>query len=305
MTITIMQDDKETPTNETISVWSRMNLLYMSGIMLTIAVAWRIFDVFILGLGDTWFNIFPSKLFPFLIIIGVFRVYRRNELSSVLGLSKDKLRVQLSVGIIIGFAMYILIDVVSNVIFGTLIDNTYSLTFLLLFIDLLWYQFIFFFTNALLEETLFRGLMVNGFRTRFTDNQAILVSAILFAVWHIVWPLVNGSPVSEAIAMTVFSMIFGTFLGLYYIRFSGGRSLTGIIVAHTLVNFFNETFRIGPELSVQGPDLAFASPVLLGLNVLMFMVTMMILFWLVTRYKIEQVGDLVERFKKHIVSVRE
>ncbi|MHA2360458.1 MAG: hypothetical protein ACXAB6_00825, partial [Candidatus Thorarchaeota archaeon] len=70
MTITIMQDDKETPTNETTSVWSRMNLLYMSGIMLTIAVVWRIVDVFILGLGDTWFNIFPSKLFPFLIIIG-------------------------------------------------------------------------------------------------------------------------------------------------------------------------------------------------------------------------------------------
>ena len=201
--------------------------------------------------------------------------------------------------------MYIFIDVVSNVIFGTFIDNTYSLTFQLLFADLLWYQFIFFFTNALLEETLFRGLMVNGFRTRFTDNQAILVSAILFAVWHIVWPLVNGSPVNEAIAMMVFSLIFGAFLGLYYIKFSGGRSLTGIIAAHTLVNFFNETFRIGPEISVQGPDLAFASPALLGLNVLMFMVTMMILFWFVTRYKIEQVGELVKRFKDRVVSFRD
>ncbi|MHA1904174.1 MAG: CPBP family intramembrane glutamic endopeptidase [Candidatus Thorarchaeota archaeon] len=305
MTITIMQDDKETPTNETTSVWSRMNLLYMSGIMLTIAVVWRIVDVFILGLGDTWFNIFPSKLFPFLIIIGVFRVYRRNELSSVLGLSRSKLRVQLSIGIIIGLTMYVFIDVVSNVLFGTLFDNTYSLTFQLLFADLLLYQFIFFFTNALLEETLFRGLVVNGLRSKFSDNQAIFVSAILFAVWHIVWPLVNGSPVSEAVAMMVFSIIFGAFLGLYYIRFSGGRSLTGIIVAHTLVNFFNETFRIGPELSVQGPDLAFSSPVLLGLNVIMFMMTMMILFWFVTRYKIEQVGILVNRFKEHIASARE
>ena len=146
---------------------------------------------------------------------------------------------------------------------------------------------------------------MNGFRTRFTDNQAILVSAILFAVWHIVWPLVNGSPVNEAIAMMVFSLIFGAFLGLYYIKFSGGRSLTGIIAAHTLVNFFNETFRIGPEISVQGPDLAFASPALLGLNVLMFMVTMMILFWFVTRYKIEQVGELVKRFKDRVVSFRD
>ena len=50
------------------SYWSSMSLLTVSGIMLTIGVAWRIIDQFVLGLGDTWLNIMPSKLVPFLII---------------------------------------------------------------------------------------------------------------------------------------------------------------------------------------------------------------------------------------------
>jgi len=53
--------------------------------MLLVGIAWRIVDIFILGLGDTWLNVMPSKLFPLLITLAYFWRYRRTETGSVLG----------------------------------------------------------------------------------------------------------------------------------------------------------------------------------------------------------------------------
>jgi len=82
--VTTMTQESTAPVQEKQSIWSTMNILIISGIMLTIGIIWRIVDQFVLGLGDTWMNILPSKLFPLLIILGVFWFYRRPEIDSVL-----------------------------------------------------------------------------------------------------------------------------------------------------------------------------------------------------------------------------
>ncbi len=297
MTITVTEGAET--SSESSNIWSRLDLLTVGALMLTIAVVWRIVDVFVLGLGSTWINILPSKLFPMLILIGFFWLYRRGETERVLGLSGDRFRSSVIVGLLVGVTIYFLIDAGAIVLYGLYVDASYPLEFSIPYAELLWYQLLFFSTNAILEETLFRGLIQNGLKTRISVRWSILTSASLFSVWHLVWPVVNAAPdgfsVGEAVGMMVFSLVFGSFQGVYYEYFSGGRSLVGPIVAHTLVNFFNESFRIGPEPLIQGPDVAYSSPVLTGMMLIMFLLTMTTLLILMSKYRIDQVDSLRER----------
>ena len=95
--------------------------------------------------------------------------------------------------------------------------------------------------------------------------------------------------------MVFFTTILGLLFGVYYERFSSGKSLTGAIVAHTIFNFVNENFKVGPEPSMQGPDMAFLTPGLLGMTLVMFLIVFSTFFFVFTRYKIEQVSSLWNR----------
>ncbi|MHA1577131.1 MAG: lysostaphin resistance A-like protein [Candidatus Thorarchaeota archaeon] len=301
-----MTQESTAPVQEKQSIWSTMNILLISGIMLTIGIIWRIVDQFVLGLGDTWMNILPSKLFPLLIILGVFWFYRRPEIDSVLGLSTKQLRVQLAVGLVMGILVSVLIDTGGTVVYSLLIDPSYPLELHIINGELLGYLFIFFTINAFLEETLFRGLIQNSLKTKITANKSIVISAIIFGLWHAGWPIVNASPgqsvIMEVSMIVFFTTILGLLFGIYYERFSSGQSLMGPIVAHTIFNFVNECFKIGPEPIMQGPDLGFATPGLMVVSIIMFIITFSILFVIFWRYKIEQVsalwGRTIERMKK-------
>jgi membrane protease YdiL (CAAX protease family) len=272
--------------------------------MLTIGVIWRVVDQFVLGLGDTWMNIMPSKLFPFLILIGVFWVYRRDEIGSVLGLSKKQLRVQLAVGLMMGMLISFAIDVGGTFVYGIFLDQTYPLELHILNPELLWYMFLFFLTNAFLEETLFRGLLQNAFKTKVTPNRAILLSAVIFGLWHAGWPIVNGGPTMEVLGqvstIVFFTTILGLLFGIYYERFSSGQSLVGLVIAHTILNFIGECFKIGPEPVMQGPDIIMYSQELMAVTFVMFFVTFLSLFIIYWRYKIENTSAVWKHLSDRI-----
>ncbi len=276
--------------------WTSIGLLQIAGIMLTIAVIWRVVDQFVLGLGSTWMNIFPSKLFPFLIILGFFWKYRPQEISSVLGLSQNKIHSRLAIGILIGLIFAIGIDIGGTIVFAIFVDPTYPLQLHIINEGLLGYMFIFFLTNAFLEETLFRGLLLNAAKTRISSNASILLSAIIFGLWHAGWPLVNGAIGGEAVSgiasMVFFTFILGVFFGIYYERFSSSMSLIGPIAVHTIINFVSECFKIGPEPVIQGPDMIFSNSGLMTVTLLMFFLTFIPLSIILWRFKIEQVTDL-------------
>ncbi|MHA2234354.1 MAG: CPBP family intramembrane glutamic endopeptidase [Candidatus Thorarchaeota archaeon] len=270
-------------------------LLKIGGIMLTIAVIWRIVDQFVLGLGSTWMNIFPSKLFPFLIIVGFFWKYRRHEISSILGLSRDKIHSRLAIGILIGLIFAIGIDFGGTIVFAIFVDPTYPLQLHIINQELLGYMFVFFLTNAFLEETLFRGLLINATKTRLSSNLSILLSAIIFGLWHAGWPLVNGAIGGEAVSgiasMVFFTFILGVFFGIYYERFSSSISLIGPIAIHTIINYVSECFKIGPEPIIQGPDIIFSNSGLMAVTFLMFFLTFIPLTMFLWKIKLEQVTD--------------
>ena len=274
------------------SAWSSVGLLKIAGIMLTIAAVWRLVDQFVLNLGGTWMNILPSKLFPFLIILGFFWKYRPREIDSVLGLSRENFQVQLAVGLLIGIAISFGIDFGGTIVYGLFIDPTYPLQLHILNPELLGYMLFFFLTNAFLEETLFRGLLINAFKTRQSSNRAIMLSAILFGIWHAGWPLVNGAAdaLNQVASMVFFTTILGIFLGIYYERFNSSRSLVGPIVIHTMFNYVSECFKIGPEPVIQGPDLIFSNPGLMATTLLMFFLIFIPLGLFLWKFKIEQVS---------------
>lgn len=294
--VTTMTQKRGGSVQDEKSMWTSMSILTLSGIMLAIGVVWRIVDQFVLGLGDTWMNILPSKLFPFLIILGFFWKYRRNEIASVLGLSKDQLKTQLAAGLVIGFLISALIDLGGTIFYGLVIDPTYPLELHIINQELLGYLFLFFLTNAFLEEILFRGLIQNSLKTRYSPKFAIVVSAIIFGVWHAGWPLLNASP-GESVVTTVAMMVFfttilGLLFGIYYERFSSGKSLMGLVVAHTIFNYVNECFKIGPEPTMQGPDMGFANSGVMVVSMIFFLLIFSILFLVFWRYKIEQAADM-------------
>ncbi|TFG28296.1 CPBP family intramembrane metalloprotease [Candidatus Thorarchaeota archaeon] len=302
--VTTMTQKSSDSVHDEKSIWASMSILTLSGIMLTIGVVWRIVDQFVLGLGNTWMNILPSKLFPLLIIIGFFWKYRRDEIASVLGLSKDQLKTQLVAGLVIGFLISVLIDFGGTIFYSLIIDPTYPLELNILNQELLGYMFFFFLTNAFLEEILFRGLIQNSLKTRYSAKVAILVSAIIFGFWHSGWPLLNASP-GESVLTTVSMMVFfttilGLLFGIYYERFSSGKSLMGLIVAHTIFNFVGECFKLGPEPTMQGPDLGFANSGVMMVTMLFFLIIFSILFFVFWTYKIEQFSDGWKRISERV-----
>jgi len=294
MVTTQIQDKPELEHND-ISKWTSTGLIKIAGIMLTIAAIWRITDQFVLGLGSTWMNIFPSKLFPLLILLGFFWKYRPQEIGSVLGLSQDKIKSRLAIGILVGFIFVMGIDIGGTIVYGVFIDPTYPLQLHILNAELLGYMFIFFLTNAIMEETLFRGVLLNAAKTRFSSNVSILLSAIIFGLWHAGWPLVEGAMGGEALSgiatIVFFTIILGIFFGIYYERFSSSRSLLGPIAAHTILNFVRECFKVGSEPVSQGPDMIFSNSGIMTATSLTFLLTFIPLFIILWKYRIEQVTD--------------
>ncbi|MHA1771135.1 MAG: lysostaphin resistance A-like protein [Candidatus Thorarchaeota archaeon] len=276
----------------------RMNLFNLSIIVLSIGIIWRVVDIFVLGLGSTLLNILPSKIFPLGILLGVFFVYRRSEIGPILGLSRIHFRANLIIGTLLGISFYFAGVILPTFLYAILTGTSSLLTVHVQFIEFLWYEFLFVFINAIMEETLFRGILYHGFRTRMSINRSMLFSAILFGLWHICWPFANGKTgaalISDIFVSVVFSGILGLFFAIYYIRFTSTTTLTGTIVAHTLINFFNESFKLGTSSGIQGPDTPSSNPLQIALSGIFFIITIVLLSVLLYKYKLETV---VERFR--------
>lgn len=303
---TISVQEKKSPDNRTHTFWSSLDLLVIAGIMLIIAIAWRIVDQFVLRLGSTWMNIFPSKLFPLLIIMGFFWIYRRHEIDTILGLSRKQFRAQFVMGVMMVILISILIDFGGTIIYAILIDPSYPLELHILNPNLLGYLLVFFLVNAFLEESLFRGLLQNSLKTRITPNKAILISAMTFGVWHAGWPIVNGLTGTHAIvqvsSMVFFTSILGLLFGIYYEYYSSSQSLIGPIIAHTFLNFISECFKLGPEPAIQGPDLIFSTPELMVISLILFFGVFIFLFVIFWRFRIEQVIRYWNHIKGRVIN---
>jgi len=287
--LTILVESRTDEPAKPPSILSTMSILNLTLVMLLIGIVWRVVDVFVLDLGATWLNILPSKLGPLVIILVVMWRYRRHEIPTVLGLSREYAKPLVVSGVLVALSVFMIVVVGSPVVYSLLLNPEYPLAFNVIQPGLLWYSMIFFAANGVFEEVLFRGMLQNSLRAKMAAGRAIVASALVFGVWHACWPLINGAPVSEWASMIVLSGLLGCMFGVYYEKFSLRTSLLGAITAHTFINFFNENIKIGPAESVQGPDFTFDDPALTGLMAVFFL--LLLAFYLIVFSK-RSVRDL-------------
>jgi membrane protease YdiL (CAAX protease family) len=281
------------------SFWSRVGLIPLGILLLTIGVIWRNVDVFILGFSESWLNILPCKLFPLLLIVGVFWKYRRSEVGSVLGLRRNRMRSHLVIGVSMGVLFYFLGNILPTMIYWAFFDSSFDIQLIIVNVDLLWYSAFFFLLNAIYEEVLFRGLLQNGFRSRLTPNRAILLSASVFGVYHLIWPIYHAASgiltMSHIFVYVVFSAFLAVVFGVYYEKFSGRRTLAGPIAAHWLINLLNENFKMSFDQVIEGPDvlLVGSTQMVIALTlVALAFTTLMLVSW---KLRVEQVESWAAR----------
>ncbi|MBA7591923.1 hypothetical protein ES708_34094 [subsurface metagenome] len=79
-------------------------------------------------------------------------------------------------------------------------------------------------TGPILEEALFRGIILDGFLTRYKPGKAIFWSALLFGLFHLnPWQFIPG-------------FLIGLLLGYIYLK---TRSIIPVILVHIVNNSFS------------------------------------------------------------------
>jgi membrane protease YdiL (CAAX protease family) len=88
-------------------------------------------------------------------------------------------------------------------------------------------------SGALLEDFVTRGFLMNQMKqARISNWVQVLVSALVFALYHTIWGF--------NIFSFIFSVVYGLLLGGLFIW--GKRSLTPVILGHSLVVLISEPF---------------------------------------------------------------
>lgn len=95
--------------------------------------------------------------------------------------------------------------------------------------------------NSTMEEGLFRGVLLTQLGARYRPHRANLTQALLFGLWHVVWPLrdwLDGkTPASTALGMAVGYVALSGLIGwIFGAVFQRTGSLWWPWAAHTLNN---------------------------------------------------------------------
>jgi membrane protease YdiL (CAAX protease family) len=305
MTKTVVAKQKIEDDSEFHSPRAHIPILALAGLFLLIGVVWRNVDVFILDLGNSSMNILPCKLFPLLLIVGFFWYYGQEEISTILGLNIQNTRTHAIIGITTGISLYLLGNVLATIIYATFFDPSLGLELVIIEVNLLWYSAIFFLINAIYEETLFRGLLQNGLRDYVSPNRAILFSAMIFGIYHIIWPIFHAETnVARIMVTIVFSGLLGGVFGVYYEKFSNRSTLLGPIFAHWVLNFLNENFKVSTDEIVSGPDVLLVNPVQMGIALLLVTICFSLMFYFFWKYRVEKVHEWTSRISSALLKER-
>ncbi|WP_168708496.1 type II CAAX endopeptidase family protein [Hydrogenophaga sp. PAMC20947] len=111
--------------------------------------------------------------------------------------------------------------------------------------------------NATMEESLFRGLLLTHLVVTMSRMRANVVQALLFGLWHIVWPLrafydgemALGAAMSYGAGYMLVATMMGFAWGCFFIWF---RSLWVGIFAHAFQNIALNVFQITTAAGASG-----------------------------------------------------
>ncbi len=232
----------------------KKNPVLSAFLILLIAFLLRLNDLFILKIDELFGEIIISKTLGFLLIL-LFLFFTKERLSSI-GLHKQNLWFCISIGFFINLGIYLLAYGIEYfmLLFG---NQSPSLIFsaidpkqggsggILFGIWLIVGNLI----NALMEEGLFRGVFLPIFKIRHTFWKANLFQALLFGIWHLVWPLKSFLTGEQSLAsafMNSLILMLGTvtFGFIWGFMFQMTNSLWTSIAAHFAANTIQNIMHI-------------------------------------------------------------
>ncbi|NHJ14169.1 MAG: CPBP family intramembrane metalloprotease [Candidatus Thorarchaeota archaeon] len=203
----------------------------------SISLVFRLIDIFILNMGDTDFGILPSKVIP-LILILAFLHHTKQGISAV-GLHAHLVRAGVFLGLVASL-VYLGISVGGVFVSLGLIGANPIIS--LYKFDYLGQDLIYQTANAIMEEVLFRGLMLRCFMTRFSLHKANFLQAFCFGLWHVVWPintlLAGYISLEGAMLWSIEYTLSGTIMGFAWgYMFLRSGTLVAPILNHFVINF--------------------------------------------------------------------
>lgn len=215
-------------------------------LLFLVALLLRVLDIFVLRLDERWGEIILSKALGFLLVL--LYVWRARASLKGLGLHGRDLGKALLVAtvvmvpiFVVGFGLqYISLTRAGQhptLVLAAMDPKTGMAGGLLFALWLVLGNVI----NSFMEEGLFRGVMLPHFGTTLSLWRANLLQAVLFALWHLVWPikdLVTGradiaGAAAQAALLLAGTLISGCAFGYLYLKTG---NLWAPWLAHTLNN---------------------------------------------------------------------
>lgn len=156
-----------------------------------------------------------------LLVLAYLFVFKFKQNIKILGLKKAGLKKNISLGLLIAFVSYLMVDG----LYFLLWPNHYTMENIKLvknlnsFLDYFLLFLIAFILGPFIEEIVYRGILYSPFRKKYGPMKAIIISSIFFTIIHFVLP----------------TFIFSLLLGFLYEK---TESLISTIVAHSIYNLF-------------------------------------------------------------------
>jgi membrane protease YdiL (CAAX protease family) len=201
-------------------------------ILLALVVLLRILDIMVLSFAERWGEAFLHKALGFVLVLAY--LWAAGQSIAAIGLHRRRMAGALWIGAAGTILLYVLAfgaqGVVSDMagqkpaLVVAAIDNKTGLArpgvrfaLWLLLGNVV---------NALMEESFFRGLMLPLFRRRFSPGQANVLQAVIFGLWHVVWPIrhliagrIDGAAaLSESVVIAIASTLSGLVWGTMYLK---------------------------------------------------------------------------------------
>jgi membrane protease YdiL (CAAX protease family) len=269
------------------------NPIMVALLFLLVSLIFRIIDIFVLKLDETPFNIIISKVVPLcLMLLYVGIVYKSLK---PLGIHRESFLKNFILGCT-AFTLFYGIDLLINFLIATWLNYNPRVIFSIFNIFYLFYFVSFLIINSFMEEGLFRGIMMRSFMVKTSKRTSNFLQAILFGLWHLVWPInsaINGNSsifftTIYAIYYVFFSFLFGFLAG--YI-FQKSSSLINVVVFHTLWNFFVSSISISyrVDLTIQEAVLSYIFETVS--LVISFIVSMFLLYYILKNFNLPNLSS--------------
>jgi membrane protease YdiL (CAAX protease family) len=161
-------------------------------VLMLIALGFRLMDIFVLRLDELWGEIALSKTLGFCLVL--LFLWALGRTPSSIGFHGRRLGESLLIGLVITVLPFIVAYAVEWILMQlwgqepqllfSAIDPKAGVTGGLLFALWLVVGNV---LNAFMEEGLFRGVMLNLNRIKFSVGMSNWLQALLFGAWHLVW----------------------------------------------------------------------------------------------------------------------